>query len=167
MRCFLAIPLPEELRERINKLDLNGFFGKKVEKNNLHINLKFFGEIPSPDRIISKLEKLSFERFNLELDGFGVFPNLTSARVLFIYCKSKKLIELHSLIEQVLNNYDKRTYKPHVTLMRIKRFDALKLKNFLKKEFKYEFTPEKIVLYKSELTFKGPKYSVIKEFQLK
>ena len=47
MRVFISINISEEIRKEIKKIQdfLPEFFGKKTELENLHLTLKFLGNI--------------------------------------------------------------------------------------------------------------------------
>ena len=47
MRAFVAISIPEEIKNRISEIQnqIPKFNGKLTEKENLHLTLKFLGEI--------------------------------------------------------------------------------------------------------------------------
>ena len=163
MRLFLAVDLPEELKEAINNTRVDDFIGKRVEKENLHVNLKFFGEVPTPEKIINTLNKVEFQPFKAVINGFDAFPNQKFARVLHLRVESPELVELQKRIQQALRNFDNRPYKPHVTLMRIKKQE--RRTNIYDQEFKEEFAVNDYVLYKSTLTPGGPEYEKVYVFK--
>ena len=58
MRCFIAVDLPDDLREGVVKLQsrLKAVNVKTVKKENLHFTLKFLGEIEE-----DKIHPISFQ----------------------------------------------------------------------------------------------------------
>mgnify|MGYP000551317513 CR=1 FL=1 len=49
MRLFVGIPLPEDVRARLGELK-GGLLGARwVEPENLHLSLRFIGEVPGGD----------------------------------------------------------------------------------------------------------------------
>ena len=68
MRCFIGIDLPIEVIieiQRIQKKLEPNFIGRLTSSENLHLTLKFLGEIES--RIINDVKKrLSFIRIDLK-----------------------------------------------------------------------------------------------------
>ena len=49
MRLFVGIPLPEDVRARLGKLK-GGLLGARwVRPENLHLSLRFIGEVPGGD----------------------------------------------------------------------------------------------------------------------
>jgi len=79
MRAFISIDIPEEMRKEIIKIQrsLPKFFGKKTAPENLHLTLKFLGEINEEQLSVIKkrLSKLSFSSFETEIDFLGFFDN--------------------------------------------------------------------------------------------
>lgn len=83
MRLFIAIPLPPHIKQYLNqiinsfkKYDLDANF---VKADNLHITLKFLGEvsvekIPLIEKILNETSK-KFSSIAINLTQFGFFPN--------------------------------------------------------------------------------------------
>ena len=71
MRIFIAIELPEDIKSKIfhaseTLTNKNFFRGKFVEKKDLHLTLKFLGEIDEEkiEKIISRLKKIEITNKN-------------------------------------------------------------------------------------------------------
>lgn len=176
MRVFIAIPLPNELQNKLIELQ-NEFLQigklKLVEKENLHLTLKFLGEISdeNKNKVIDELDgNIKFERFLLSLNSIGVFPSENYVRVIWVGISKgdEKLRELQSLIEQRLLKAGfkrEKNFHSHITLARVKWIDKIKLKEILNKYKDKEFGSfyvESIDIMKSELKQRGPVYSLIK-----
>ena len=90
MRAFLGIPIPDELKPRINQIQdgLDDFDVKLVEKENLHFNLKFFKDIENEkvEKLKEILSKIStqFEPFEINIDGMGAFPSKSYVKVVWL-----------------------------------------------------------------------------------
>ncbi len=150
----------EALAGLVEKAKEFGIRGKFVEKENFHINLKFFPD-GEPEGIVRKLEGLKVGKFEIELDGLGHFGN----RVLFVKAKSGKLMELQKEIEARLGG-EGRQFSPHVTICRLKgkndvnrfiRENRISVKGLM---------VEGVRLKESVLTPQGPIYSTIKEIMI-
>jgi 2'-5' RNA ligase len=169
MRAFLCIELNKEARDElarvIKEIEKTKLISAKyVEPENLHLTLKFFGELSDAeaDDIKKKLEEFKFKKFDTELCDLGYFSE-DFIRVLWIALKCSEIAKLVDKIEEMFGENDKET-KCHVTLARIKHVaDKTKFKEFLRKLKinKTKFLVDKICLKSSVLTSKGPVYSDI------
>jgi len=84
MRVFIAIELPENIKEGLEKLVISLKRSisnvKWVEKENFHITLRFIGEVDK-DKVL-QIEKIldevgsRFSPFEAELSGLGKFPHV-------------------------------------------------------------------------------------------
>ncbi len=180
MRLFLAIACPNELKERIINVQREvkpAGSMKLVERENIHLTLKFLGEV-NDKKIPAITENLNFlneeKKFKVILKGVGAFPNAGHARVIWVGVEDGDvIINLNKKIEEELSKLgfgrDER-FHPHFTIARVKFVkDRGKLQDIFEKYKNEEFCnfiAEKIELMKSELTPKGPVYSVVEEFRL-
>lgn len=178
MRLFIATDLSEEVKQEIERIKqpFAGIKGvKPVKKENIHITLKFLGDVEENyiSRIKDALSKVSFEPFKLNLNKIGYFPNGKQIRVLWIDAVPiEPLRELKQKIDAALPEYkdDHPSYSVHLTFARIKYIasddDKKKLLELLTntKVEKKEFLVDKFKLYKSTLTLEGPVYGVVAGF---
>jgi len=176
MRLFIAIDLPQKAKESIERIKegLKGIKGvKPVAKDNIHITLKFLGEVPDgkAEEIAKALSKVKFKPFNISISKTGVFPNEQRIQVLWIDAEPEQpLVALKQEIDKALPAFkDDHPFKNHITFARIKYIssdaDKKKIVEALKKPVeKIEFPVNKFRLYKSDLTPAGPVYEVVKEF---
>lgn len=191
MRLFIALDLPKSLKELLfllceQKKVIEGV--NIVSKENLHITLKFLGEVSElliPD-ISDKLREIAkdFDPFVLKITHTGVFPNLNFPRVVWIGIENEVNIkQLASAIEESLESLgfkrEEKEFKSHITLARVKEprsgryFMDLVSKRFKElsiyhKDFKnsLSFEVKEFVLMKSTLTPKGSIYDVLQRFPL-
>ena len=132
MRCFIAIDLPEDIKNFIGHLiDLNYSIEgvNLVKKSNLHITLKFLGEVNS-DILSSITESISnlannFSPFILKISYPGVFPDKINPRVIWIGLEfSEELKELTLKIDEEMHKRgferEQREFKAHITVARVK-----------------------------------------------
>ena len=170
MRVFIAIEVPEELKKKISELqkELNIDGIKLVEKENLHITLKFLGNVDEDkvDEIKKMLSSIKFENFTIKLNKIGVFPNDNYVRVVWIGCDSKELSKLGEDINDALAPmFAKEKFSAHLTIARVKL--KMELNQFLNRHKNDEFGDfvcSEFKLFKSELTKEGPKYTIIEQF---
>jgi len=135
MRAFVAIELPEKVRAALAREQSR--FKAICEHNpdirwtrpeGLHLTLKFLGEVPS-DRVLyvtAALQALDpFEKFEVEVRGFGFFPNAVHPRVLWAGLEPPAgLIDLARRVEAALERLgfapEDRPFHPHLTLARFR-----------------------------------------------
>jgi len=129
-RHFIAIPLPAALKNFLALLRPASFpGGRLVPPEQMHITLHFLGELHHHDvvqveRIMTELSEPIFE---LEVSGLGCFPNCREPRVLWAgVSPNSNLLRLHRKLEKLLEQAigyeaEARAFRPHVTLVRIRR----------------------------------------------
>lgn len=177
MRTFIALDIPEKIKERIyssfaeDRKRISGL--KWVNKENLHITLKFLGEVKEEKipEIVEILEEVSqkFKSFEVTLKEVGGFPNLRTPRVLWVGVKpEEKFREIFEFIESRLHKRgferEKRDFHPHITVGRLKRRGKVELRI---KNLNDNFIIKKLILFKSDLKPEGPIYTPLKEVELK
>ncbi len=179
MRCFIAIDAGfkklEPLIERLSKI--GGV--KAVQPENLHITLKFLGEI-SESRVedvknVMKKALSDFKSFTYTARGVGAFPSENYIRVVFAGVEGGEVIvdmqrKLENELEKIGFKREKRDFVPHITLARVKipRRKA-QLQRFIqefKKESFGELKVKEVYLMQSILKPSGPEYRPIFTLQL-
>lgn len=184
MRTFLAIELEPHIKDKISETqeiirDCNSSKIKYVEIDNMHLTLKFFGEIDEiklekiTDIINESLEK--YNRYYLKVVNVGAFPNIYRPRVIWTGIKDKNntTIKLIKDLDMKFNRIGfkkEKDYVPHITIGRVKNInDKEKLSQTLKKikkQYHGKMEVKKICIKSSTLTPDGPIYENIKEFYL-
>jgi 2'-5' RNA ligase len=177
MRLFIAIDLPEQAKESIEKikLELKGIKGiKPVAKENIHLTLKFLGEVEDANikDITLALESVKFKPFKICISKMGFFPSEQRIQVVWADAEpAEPFFELKKEIDKALPMFkDDHSFKNHITFARIKYiahdFDKKKIIEMVKNKQldKTKFLVDKFRLYKSDLTPAGPVYEVVKEF---
>ncbi len=133
-RSFIAIELPREIQRAIvaDTAALQSALPKPlvrwVGENNLHITLKFLGDV-SPANLEKLAEALQGETtkhapFDLSLERIGAFPNSKKARVLWIGIEAPAdLGTLQHCVEGVATRLsypaEERPFSPHLTIGRV------------------------------------------------
>ncbi len=177
MRCFVSVNVEDKsiidkIAEFQDGLKHSGI--NLVSQSNLHYTLRFLGEIDQQtvDETISILEKISYGKFDMELRGVGVFPNERMIRVIWIGSSSADLVKLAELVNSSLAKIGKNeeNFLPHLTVARVKYIrDREALLNYIstnKDTIFGNLHVNEFSLMKSELTPRGPVYTVLKRFNL-
>ncbi len=177
MRAFIGMRVKpnEQLRKALSFLSKQEGV-KAVEDENLHINLKFLGEIDKNQAELIKkvLEKIRVPPFEVKVKGIGFFPSEEFIKVVFAEAEASELIELNSFIEKELYSKgfmkENRDYVPHITLARVKRRLSEEVVGELKKigrGIDFSFEASEVELIESVLTKEKPFYETIFKKQLK
>ena len=174
VRCFIALDLPEVLLDEIKRVQdelrkLNLFAGKYVDPGNMHLTLKFLGEISENqvEDVKERLKAVQFEGFQGSLGNLGVFSE-KFIRVIWVLLNGKQIFELQKQVDDSLSDFPKNgRFSSHITLVRVKKVedkDAL-LEALKKLEVKDAAAPIRYFSFiKSTLTPEGPEYEVIEKY---
>jgi 2'-5' RNA ligase len=184
VRTFVALPLPAELRTAIDAAvapwrRIHAPV-RWVPAANMHLTLKFLGEIPRTriPRIAEALRSAtrSCTRFTLRFGPLGAFPGWRRPRVIWLGVEEcpAALETLQAAVEQALVNLgfppERRAFTPHLTLGRVKAPRGLeKLLSALQSARALTLPAiavDAVRLYKSELRRTGAVYSVLEAFPL-
>jgi len=187
-RCFIALDLPREVINEIKRIQklINekiifieifsddkkvSVTGKLTETENLHLTLKFLGEISDEKikEVRDKLREVEFNSFNAELGDVGVFSKRIP-KIIWIEMKGR-VFELQKEIDKVLKglfDFEFR-FMSHITIARVKYVKNKKgfneyLKSVRPKALK--FNVNKFFLKESELFLEGPVYNEIEKYNL-
>lgn len=177
-RYFIAVPIAEDIRATAVKLqeflrNNNSVKITYVKPENLHITLKFLGELPEK-RIEKTIEIVSqialhYAMFTLESCQIGFFPKAENARVVFweMNDNENKLKNLANTIEKELakKGFEKeKKISPHLTLGRIKY--PIKQQIQVSKAPYMKMEVNRIIVFQSFLYPEGPIYKHVSIFQL-
>ena len=170
MRLFIAIEIPEEIKEYIsiiqNQLNDNSSKIRPVTKQQMHLTLKFLGEVQpiKAKETIEALKEVKFKKFDFGLYSIGVFPNKSNVRIVWLGLKPEDdIINLQKDIDDKLKKLfnKERDFKPHITLCRVKHIKNKEAFSEKIKEIKIEnkkINVGNFKLIKSSLTRNGPIY---------
>ena len=187
MRCFIAIDINEQIRKALadlqqelqGKADIKRGDAKWVNPDNIHLTLKFLGEIT--DEQIMDICNITGDvagrqkAFELDIGSVGHFGG-KSARVLWVGTGQNvdKLLQLQQDLEQQLDSAgwpkEARKFSGHLTLCRIRNARAgAKLAQLARdyRDYKLGTMPaDSVSVYQSQLTPQGPIYTVLGKYEL-
>lgn len=168
MRLFVALSLPDEVREQLALLEDRLPGARWVPPENFHITLRFIGEVDGgqAEDIDAELTSLYGEGFELSLAGLGHFGEGSKTRALYARVEpTEPLLRLQQKVEQALQRTgcapEGRKYKPHVTLARFRNGGGLELERYLVRHSLFRSAPFLVtdfVLYQSFLSGEGAIY---------
>ena len=176
IRSFIALDLSTEARDElariIGALDAAGSDVKWSDPANIHITLKFLGDIPQ-EKVVPVAEAVDDVTrrtgpFTMTLKGIGAFPGWRFPKVVWVGVGpgEEKLKELALNVEDAMVRQaferEKRDFSAHLTLGRVRK---AKNKDKLQQlAAAIEVAPvvipaKKVILFKSVLTREGPVYT--------
>lgn len=184
-RVFCAFELPELLRVRIKE------HAQRVREvvpdaaaswsrpENIHLTMKFFGNLdqaqtPVISDVLARVAK-EFWPIGIVVDGTGVFPRPSRPQVLWIGIDDRRgdLGKLQKRIEDecAREGFPKedRAFRPHLTIARIRKPNNAN--RLAEAHLRVEFAPvelvlNELVLFRSELSPKGSRYTPISKHVL-
>ena len=162
MRLFIASPVLMPEFEIVKRDFSSTIYGNWSKELNLHLTWSFLGELESTKEVIMKLRKIKPLELELPIRGLGYFGE--PPKIFWAGIDSKIAEKKAKEFEGA--GFDMRSFKPHITLNRIKSLSSsIEFQEKLKKYKNIELGRVKrdIVLYKSELTKYGPIYSKVWE----
>jgi 2'-5' RNA ligase len=185
MRCFVAIDIDEAVREDVRRLqetmrqeaDLKRSEAKWVEPENMHVTLKFLGEVR--DQEIAEVCRIVNEtaadhgRFSLEIEGVGTFGR--PARVVWSGMSGEAdLVALQKDLDGRLAEAgwpsENKEFTAHLTLCRVKSTRAGKVLHGVVARHAAErlgtVFVDSICVYRSDLMSTGPVHTVISRSML-
>ena len=146
MRVFTALNLPAEVKD--NLFGIQKHVSSKlakvnwVAKKNLHITLKFLGDVDGSrlDEVKGRLSEIKFDSSKLKFRDIEFFLKEGKSGIIRLnFYNNKKVEELHKKIDETLLDLfpSSQKFTLHVTLGRIKNMK--KKKEFLSKVDSFKF----------------------------
>ena len=187
MRVFIAIDIGEEIRAALrdlqqqlqSKVDIKKSDVKWVQPKNIHLTLKFLGEIEDEKvvEVCSITQDVAgrHKSFELDVECVGSFGG-RSARVLWVGVGqgSDDLLRLQENLDQQLTSagwpQETRKFTGHLTLCRVRNPKAgIKLAQTSEAygDFKLgTISADSVCVYQSQLRPTGPIYTVLGDYKL-
>ena len=171
-RLFVALPLPEQVKERL--LDtMEGLPGARwQDADNLHITLRFIGEVDRHTHrdIASALGDVTVRPFPIEIAGVGHFGEKRARAIWARVVPSYELTDLQHRVENACRRAglpaETRKFIPHVTVARLNASSG-PIGDWLAANGALSCRPwpvEGFALFESDLTPNGAIYTEISRF---
>ena len=173
-RTFICIDFPSEVIKEAARIqsiiDKQNFTGKLTELENLHITLKFLGEVDQKtlEKVKFSLQRINFPTLNLKLSQVGTFNFKGKPRIAWIKVAGN-IFKLQKKIDESLPDMFPKEdrFMSHLTIARIKYIKdkrgfieyVSKIKN---KQIK--FTVNNFKLKSSDLQAQGPTYKILQSY---
>jgi len=180
VRSFISVDVTERnLVERLvgvqQALTRAGVDLKMVEPENLHLTLRFLGEIDiqTLDAVSEVVKSIGLTPFNVSFRGVGAFPNLRRINTVWVGVVEGEenlrglSVKLEPGLRRIGFQPDPKGFSPHLTVARVKTGkNRDRLASLIEELSEYEagsMTVNSVRLKRSVLTPKGPTYSTILE----
>ena len=175
-RCFIAIEFSDDVIKEIARIQellaKTKFTGKVTELENLHLTLKFLGEIDDKkiEEVKKKLKEIKLSSMKLKLGKIGTFSIHGNPNIIWVKVEGKEIYELQKKIDDSLGDLFKpeERFMSHLTIARIKyvkdkkgfleHIDSIHVKPI-------EFDVSSFKLKKSELKPIGPVYMDLESYE--
>jgi RNA 2',3'-cyclic 3'-phosphodiesterase len=180
IRTFVAVEASEAVRRRaeelIDALRVAGADVKWVERQNMHLTLKFLGDVPSRDipevcRAVQSAVAAA-QPLELHLRGAGAFPSAGRPRTVWLGAAEgeEELAAVQHQVDLALRKLghpkEDRRFEPHLTLGRVRGGGSTiaELGRLLKQHAAFDaghFQIAEAIVFSSRLTAKGPIYAAL------
>lgn len=180
MRLFVALSIPLDVRENLAALIQNlrraDAQPRWVNSENLHVTLKFIGEVES-EKVPAICEALAAIRVaqpvKIEFRNVGFFPNPRRPSVVWIGIEGPPSLavlaaEVNRVLASIAIPREEKPFVPHLT---IARFKENRLSPALQAEIEEwndhnygSFTTREIHLIESRLKSSGAEYTTLRSF---
>ncbi len=179
MRCFLAIELPDDVRNLVAALqeDLRAVARgvRWTRPEQIHLTLKFLGEVPDADiRAVCAAVAEAVGRcapFDLEVGGTGCFPPGGPARIVWVGMASPPVAlatcqqSCESRLAELGFKPEGRPYTPHLTIGRVNDpRDSARIRSVVQAHAGFHagcLTVSEVTLFESILRPAGAEHHVI------
>ncbi len=184
LRLFIELELPPAMQAALAEVQaacrkrLPGSAVRWVAPDDIHLTLRFLGEVPANrrtvlERVVTEAARRAPGACRMQLAGYGVFPGGRAApRVIFVGMKDQG--DVLAALSKVLDDElapagwpsEGRPFRPHLTLARVKpdlrptQMEALRRGiEALPPIEPQVFTGERLSLVRSDLGGSGSRYS--------
>ena len=185
-RVFCAIELPDVVRARLEghivrlRKEVPDVAASWSRIENIHLTLKFFGnvDVKRIEKIYAAAERVvkQFSTFQIGVGGTGVFPRPSRPQVLWIDVSdpSGQLSALQTKFENECEAEgfakEDRAYRPHLTIARLRKPEGARDLTDAHVRMQFETIAvelKELVVFRSELSSKGSKYTPLSAYQLR
>ncbi len=152
MRLFISINFDDKVvNELINiqeELRRCGVRGNFTKPENLHLTLAFIGEYGNPDDVLDVIEEAAFCPMDLHFEGLEHFRDMYFARIADSPALNSYVRRLRRALSDAGIPFDKKKFRPHITLVRKVSFADGQLSD-VPKEFAIDISAGKASLMSS------------------
>lgn len=177
MRLFVGLALPDALRAELAALAIGLPGARWVEAENLHLTLRFLGEVHrgQAEDLDAELRTLKAAPADVRLQGIGTFGHGRRIHAVWVAAeRDPALLHLQARVEAAAQRAgfapEGRKFIPHVTLARLKKADPARLEGFIAAHNDRAFPAfmaDAVTLFESHLTRDGAQYEALEAYDLR
>jgi RNA 2',3'-cyclic 3'-phosphodiesterase len=174
-RLFVAIYLPEDVRDLLVDAMDDGPELRWVGDEQLHLTLRFIGEVERPmaGDIAAALGRVRFASFEMRIRDVGRFDRRSGGALWAGVEPKAPLAALAAKVERSCQSAgleaERRAFHPHITLARWKGRASRAADSFIERNrglASPRFAVNRFLLIESHLSRHGPHYEVAEGFPL-
>ncbi len=172
-RLFSAIEVPEAVRQRLALVRAPFPSARWIAPEDMHLTLRFFGDIDGrqADEVAHFLGEVHVRPFQLQIDGLGSFGG-RDPHTLWAGVKPSPELEIlqyatERAARQAGLDPDTRTFRPHVTIARLRGVRERDVATFLQHNGGLKSDPflvTRFVLFSARPGTGGPPYALEAEY---
>lgn len=173
-RLFVAIDLPTAVKTPLTRLKLNLDGVRPVPAEQLHLTLRFIGDVDTPtlELVKNALAEIHAEPFKLAVNSIGHFPPSRFPRVLWVGVEPvPELLQLQHKVELAVRSAgiaaEERPFSPHITIARLKEVHLEQVRRFELQQQDFSagfFMAENFHLYASRLSPAGATHTRLQSY---
>lgn len=176
-RCFVALPIPPDVRSRLAVAQFLLPLPRRVDPADLHLTLAFLGDLFDPvlDEVHLALSALRLPPVWIALQGFGLFGGDRPRSLHAVVRPDAGLERLQARVTRACAmagaRPEERRFVPHVTLGRFSaaQADAMRLERAVAEGAGFAAGPwraDRFCLFRSDPGRSGPRYDELASYPL-
>lgn len=180
MRLFVALDLPEDLRDGLMAVQDGLGLGREVPEDNLHLTLAFLDDQPMQvaEQVHDMLSALRAPQVALRVRGAELFGGGQPSLIAAMVERSTALVGVQAKVAQAVRlagvDLPRRRFRPHVTLVRFPRHlpdvAPVRIGRWLAAHGDLALDggmAGQVTLYRSHLHAEGPIYEALASYPLR
>ena len=171
LRLFIALTLPEAALEALEAIQTGLPDVRWTPVSQMHLTLKLLGDVPDlvAEEMAGAIQEIRRPAMELRLSGLAHFSQKKAFPVLWAAVEPEDpVLDLHANVERFCGERglarDKRRFRPHITLGRMKKNHPRRLHEYLELHHGFcstAFFCDHLALFSSQLTPSGAHHEIL------
>ncbi|MGE5546872.1 MAG: RNA 2',3'-cyclic phosphodiesterase [Solirubrobacterales bacterium] len=175
IRLFVGLGLPDVVADTLADLALGIPGARWIESRNLHVTLRFVGEVEEPlaQDLHDHLSEVRAPAFMVTVNGLGTFGSRQPHALWAGVEKTPELVHLQGKVDSAVTRAglpaEPRKFSPHVTLARLKGAPTGRIQEFIAGHSPLKLGPfhiDRFIMFRSHLGRAGAEYEEVAEYPL-